>query len=74
VLGVSFPSSHVYIWQNGMMTDLTKVVLQSYPQLELVSVGGINDSGQVAGQACQLVSGACPSSEATLVTFLATPN
>jgi uncharacterized membrane protein len=74
VLGVSFPSSDVYIWQNGTMTDLTKLVLQTYPQLKLISVGGINDSGQVAGQACQLVSGVCPSSGATLVTFLATPN
>jgi probable HAF family extracellular repeat protein len=74
VLGVSFPSSHVYVWQNGMMTDLTKLVLQSYPQLELVSVGGINDRGEIAGQACELVSGTCPSSGPTLVTFLAAPN
>jgi uncharacterized membrane protein len=74
VLGVSFPSSDVYVWQNGTITDLTKVVLQKYPQLRLVSVGGINDSGEIAGQACQLVSGACPSSGATFVTFLATPN
>jgi uncharacterized membrane protein len=74
VLGVSFPSSHVYVWQDGMMTDLTKLVLQAYPQLELVSVGGINDRGEIAGQACQLVSGTCPSSGATFVTFLAVPN
>jgi uncharacterized membrane protein len=74
VLGVSFPSSHVYIWQNGIMADLTKAVLQAYPQLEPVSVGGINDRGEIAGQACQLVSGVCPSSGATLVTFLAVPN
>jgi len=74
VLGVSFPSSHVYVWQNGMMTDITKLVLQSYPQLEPVSVGGINDRGEIAGQACQLVSGICPSSGATFVTFLAVPN
>ncbi|MBV8343575.1 MAG: hypothetical protein JO190_01105, partial [Candidatus Eremiobacteraeota bacterium] len=74
VLGVSFPSSHVYVWENGTMTDLTKLVLLSYPQLELVSVGGINDRGEIAGQACQLVSGTCPSSGATFVTFLATPN
>jgi uncharacterized membrane protein len=74
VLGVSFPSSHVYIWQNGTMTDFTKLVLESYPQLEPVSVGGINDSGQIAGQACELVSGTCPSSGATYVTFLATPD
>jgi probable HAF family extracellular repeat protein len=74
VLGVSFPSSHVYLWQNGAMTDLTELVEQSYPQLELVSVGGIDDSGQIAGQACELVSGSCPSSGATYVTFLATPS
>jgi len=74
VLGVSFPSSHVYLWQNGTMTDLTELILQSYPQLELVSVGGINDNGQIAGQACQLVGSACPASGATYVTFLATPN
>jgi len=74
VLGVSFPSSHVYVWQNGMITDLTNVVLQAYPELEPVSVGGINDRGEIAGQACQLVSGKCPSSGATFVTFLAVPN
>lgn len=74
VLGVSFPSSDVYVWQNGTMTDITQLVLQTYPQLRLVSVGGINDSGQIAGQACELVSGVCPSSGATYVTFLATPN
>jgi uncharacterized membrane protein len=74
VLGVSFPSSHVYIWQNGMITDLTALVLLTYPQLQLVSVGGINDRGEIAGQACQLVSGVCPSSGATFVTFLAVPN
>jgi uncharacterized membrane protein len=74
VLGVSFPSSDVFIWQDGMMTDLTQMLLKSYPQLRLVSVGGINDRGEIAGQACQLVSGVCPSSGATFVTFLAVPN
>jgi uncharacterized membrane protein len=74
VLGVSFPSSHVYVWQKGTMTDLTQLVLASYPQLQLVSVGGINNHGEIAGQACELVSGVCPPSGATLVTFLATPN
>ena len=56
------------------MTDFTKLVLEAYPQLQLVSVGGINDRGEIAGQACELVSGSCPSSGATYVTFLATPN
>jgi hypothetical protein len=57
-----------------MMTDLTKLVAQSYPLLRLVSIGGINDRGEIAGQACELVSGTCPSSGATFVTFLAVPN
>jgi uncharacterized membrane protein len=74
VLGVSFPSSDVYVWQDQMMTDITKLVAKSYPQLRLVSVGGINDRGEIAGQACELVSGVCPSSGATFVTFLAVPN
>jgi probable HAF family extracellular repeat protein len=74
VLGVSIPSSHVYLWQNGSMTDLTKLLLETYPSVELVSVGGINDSGAVAGQGCELVSGACPSSGATFVTVLVTPS
>ncbi len=74
VLGVSFPSSHVYLWKNGKMTDFTKLVAAAYPNLAMVSVGGINDAGQIAGQACKLVSGSCPSSNPTLVAFLATPN
>jgi uncharacterized membrane protein len=74
VLGVSFPSSHVYLWKDGKMTDFTKLVATAYPKLAIVSVGGINDAGQIAGQACKLVRGACPSSNPTLVTFLATPN
>ena len=28
VIGVSFPSSDVYLWQNGTLTDLTKLVSQ----------------------------------------------
>lgn len=74
VLGVSFPSSDIFTWQNGTMTDLTLALLNADPDVRAVSVGGINDSGQIAGQACVLVSGACPSSGATFVTFLATPN
>ncbi|MGO9949649.1 MAG: hypothetical protein ACLPWG_22745 [Steroidobacteraceae bacterium] len=74
VLGVSFPSSHVYVWQHGMMTDITKLLLESYPTLQVLSVGGIDDKGEIAGQACELVSGTCPTSNPTLVTVLAVPN
>ena len=74
VLGVSFPSSHVYLWQNGSMTDLTALLLQASPSLELISVGGIDDSGVIGGQACVLVSGTCPSSGATFDAVLITPS
>ncbi len=73
VIGVSFPSSDVYLWQNGTLTDLTKLVSQSSSQLKLVSVGGIDDTGKIAGQACELVGGTCPSSGATFVAVLLTP-
>lgn len=74
VLGVSFPSSHVYLWRHGKMTDLTNLAATAYPKWALVSVGGINDRGEIAGQACKLVKEVCPTSNATLATFLATPN
>ena len=73
VLGVSIPSSHVYLWDHGKTTDITALLAKSYPKLQLVSVGGINDRGVIAGQACELVGGSCPSSNATYVTFVATP-
>ncbi|HTU83333.1 MAG TPA: hypothetical protein VMF61_14460 [Candidatus Acidoferrales bacterium] len=74
VLGVSFPSSHVWIWRNGKLTDVTKLALASDPSVQLLSVGGIDARGEIAGQACVLVKGACPASNATLVTFLAIPH
>jgi hypothetical protein len=55
------------------MTDLTNVALGIYPSVQLVSVGGINDRGEIAGQGCVLVSGSCPSSNATYVTMLLVP-
>jgi hypothetical protein len=63
----------VYLWKNGKTSDLTVLVASSYPKLQLTSVGGIDDKGEIAGQACKLVAGSCPSSNATLVTFLAIP-
>lgn len=74
VLGVSFPSSHVFVWNNGSMTDVTALASKTFPAYTLVSVGGIDDRGEIAGQACELVNGACPSTNPTLVAFLAKPN
>jgi probable HAF family extracellular repeat protein len=73
VVGVSFPSSHVYVWKNGKIVDLTAMMAKLYPDLKLVSVGGINDKGEIAGQACRLTGGTCPASNATFVTFVASP-
>jgi uncharacterized membrane protein len=73
VLGVSIPSSHVYLWQNDKTTDLTKLLASAYPAFTLFGVGGINDRGEISGQACMLVGGACPTSNPTLVAFVAKP-
>ncbi len=58
VLGVSYPSSHVFVWQKGEMTDLNSLLQPGTP-LELISAGGINESGEIAGQACIPSDGVC---------------
>lgn len=39
---------HVFLWENGVMTDLNNAAL-SEPGWELISAGAINDSGQIVG-------------------------
>lgn len=60
VIGVSFPSSHAFIWQNGVMTDLNTLIPPDSP-LSLISTGDINDRGEITGQACVLSNGSCTS-------------
>lgn len=70
VVGVSFPSSHAFIWQDGVMTDLNTLIPSDSP-LELISTGDIDDRGEITGQACVLSDGACTSEQPA---FLAIPD
>jgi probable HAF family extracellular repeat protein len=70
IVGVSFPSSHAFIWQDGVMTDLNTLI-PSDSALELIGTGDIDDRGEITGQACVLSNGACTSEEPA---FLAIPD
>ena len=70
IVGVSFPSSHAFIWQDGIMTDLNKLIPSGSP-LALISTGDINDRGEITGQACVVSNGACTSE---MPAFLAIPD
>jgi probable HAF family extracellular repeat protein len=65
VVGVSYPSSHAFIWQNGTITDLNNLV-GSNSQYLLIDAQEISDSGAITGEAQDTTSGA-------IVAFLATP-
>lgn len=69
VVGVSFPSSHAFIWQDGVMTDLNNLIPPD-SSLSLISTGDINDRGEITGQACVLSKGVCTSETPA---FLAVP-
>lgn len=70
IVGVSFPSSHAFLWQDGVMTDLNTLIPSGSP-LSLISTGGINDRGEITGQACVVSKGACTSETPA---FLAIPD
>lgn len=72
VVGVSFPSSHAFLWEDGIMTDLNSLVLPG-SSLSLISTGDINDRGEITGQACVLADGVCLSTSET-PTFVAIPS
>jgi probable HAF family extracellular repeat protein len=59
VVGVSFPSAHAFIWQNGVMTDLNSLIPSGSPLL-LITASGIGNDGVITGQACVLADGGCP--------------
>lgn len=69
IVGVSYPSSHAFLWQNGVMTDLNTLI-PSNSTLLLISTGDINDRGEITGQACVVSDGACTSE---MPAFLAVP-
>jgi probable HAF family extracellular repeat protein len=70
IVGVSFPSSHAFIWQDGVMTDLNKLIPSGSP-LALISTGDIDDRGEITGQACVVSNGVCTSETPA---FLAIPD
>jgi len=49
IVGVSYPSSHAFIWQNGTMTDLNTLI---DPNSKYILLAGqdINDRGVITGQ------------------------
>jgi probable HAF family extracellular repeat protein len=72
VVGVSLPSFHAFIYENGKMFDLNSFVPKSSALL-LIAANGINEKGEITGQACVISDGACPLG-ANIPAFLAIPD
>jgi probable HAF family extracellular repeat protein len=71
IVGVSFPSTHAFIYENGRMTDLNDLIPSGSPLL-LLAANGINNRGEITGQACVIAEGGCPAGADT-PAFLAFP-
>jgi probable HAF family extracellular repeat protein len=50
VVGVSILTGHAFLWENGAMTDLNKLVV-SGTTLVLTDAQDINDRGEITGTA-----------------------
>ena len=72
VVGVSLPSFHAFIYEDGKMFDLNSLIPKSSPLL-LIAANGINENGEITGQACIISDGGCPLG-ANIPAFLASPN
>lgn len=71
VVGISIPSLHAFIYENGRLRDLNKLIPSNSP-LMLLEGGGINNRGQITGQACVIADGSCPAGNDT-PAYLAIP-
>ena len=56
---IQFSNCHAFIWQNGVMTDLNDLIPHN-SSLQLFIANDINDRGEIAGAAIDLVTGAGP--------------
>ena len=78
VVGESFggpEGARAFVWQNGKATDLNAIV-SGDAGMYLIYAEGINDRGDITGQACTFVDNACvfPASPSSPTpTFLAVP-
>jgi hypothetical protein len=50
IVGVSYPSSHGFIWHAGMMVDLNTLISSS-AGLTIIDAQDINDEGVITGEA-----------------------
>jgi probable HAF family extracellular repeat protein len=71
VVGVSLPSFHAFLYEDGKMFDLNSLSPKGSPLL-LIAANGINENGEITGQACVVSDGGCPLG-ANIPAFLAVP-
>jgi probable HAF family extracellular repeat protein len=71
VVGVSIPSFHAFIYENNKLRDLNALMPKGSPLL-LIGANGINERGEITGQACIIADGGCPLGN-NIPAFLAIP-
>lgn len=71
VVGVSIPSFHAFIYENNKLRDLNVLMPKGSPLL-LIGANGINERGEITGQACIIADGGCPLGN-NIPAFLAIP-